>query len=636
MLSSAIIRTVDFCARRMWAVIIVAFVLAALCGTYTISHFSLDTDVNNLISRDLPWRKRELAYQAAFPQTSQLILVVVDGPTAEQTGAAAHDLAQKLSNSPLFRSVDEMQGGTFFQQSRFLFMPAEEVAQRMTQLSNAEPVISILARDPSLRGLLRALSLSLQQFKYGIVSLDDAAPAFNRVALTLENVAEAKPASFSWDALLAGHADPSSLRRLIMAVPVLQTQDLEPGHKATEAIRQTAADLRLSSKFQANVRVTGPVPIADEEFASVMEGVSLNGLITGLIVIAILWLALQSFRLVIAVTITLAVGLIVTAGLGLFLVSALNPVSMAFAILFVGLGADFAVQFNLRYRAQRYASSELHQSLLEAGERVGAPLTLASVAAAIGFLSFTPTAYTGLAQLGIIAGCGMIVAFVASFTLLPALIAAVRPPPESKPLRQPALAPIDHFLKRHRVAVISLTAILVLAGLPVLTDLKFDFNPLHLQSKHSQAVSTFLELSKDPEFDANSAQVLASSHKDALAIASKLDALPQVDQTRTIASFVPSDQERKLSLIRHAAAVLGPALTAKPLTEPTDADDIAMLRDAAKKLETIAGQETTRGRKRPNVWHAICLNSLMLPLNSERLPPRRLSLRLKWISAVSA
>jgi uncharacterized protein len=490
MLSSAIIRTVDFCARRKGTVIIMAFVLAALWGSYTISHFSLDTDVNNLISRDLPWRKRELAYQAGFPQTSQLILVVVDGPTAEQTGAAAHDLAQGLSHSPLFRSVDEMQGGTFFQQSRFLFLPAEEVAQQMTQLSNAEPVISILARDPSLRGLLRALSLSLQQFKYGTVSLDDAAQAFDRVALTLENVAKANPASFSWDALLAGQTEPGSLRRLVMVVPVLQTQDLEPGHKATEAIRKTATDLQLSSKFQAHIRVTGPVPIADEEFASVMEGVSLNGLITGLIVIAILWLALQSFRLVIAVTITLAVGLIVTASVGLFLVSALNPVSMAFAILFVGLGADFAVQFNLRYRAQRYASSELHQSLIEAGEHVGAPLTLAAVAAAIGFLSFTPTAYTGLAQLGIIAGCGMIVAFVASFTLLPALIAAVRPPPELKPLRQPALAPIDHFLKPHRIAVISLTAILVLAGSPFLTELKFDFNPLHLQSKHSQAVST--------------------------------------------------------------------------------------------------------------------------------------------------
>ena len=439
------------------------------------------------------------------------------------------------------------------------------------------------------------MSLGLEQFKYATLSLDDAAPAFERMAQTLENVANAKAASFSWDALLAGQPESRSLRRLIMVVPVLQTQDLEPGHKATEAIQQTAADLQLSSKFQATVRVTGPVPIADEEFAGVLEGASLNSLITGLIVLAILWLALRSFRLVISVTITLAVGLIVTAGMGLFLVSALNPVSMAFAILFVGLGADFAVQFNLRYRAQRYTSSELHQSLLQAGERVGVPLTLAALAAATGFLSFTPTAYTGLAQLGIIAGCGMIVAFLASFTLLPALIAAVKPPHESKPLRQPALAPIDHFLKRHRIAVISLTAIFVLGGLPALTKLKFDFNPLHLQSKHSQAVSTFLELSKDPQFDANSAQVLASSHKDALAIASKLEVLPQVEQTRTIASFVPSDQEKKLTLIRHAAVVLAPALEATPQAEPTDAANIAMLRGVAKKLEITGGQATTQG-----------------------------------------
>lgn len=72
--------------------------------------------------------------------------------------------------------------------------------------------------------------------------------------------------------------------------------------------------------------------------------------------------------------------------------------------------------------------------MLEAADRVGIPLTLAAVAAAAGFLSFTPTAYTGLAQLGKIAGCGMIVAYLASFTLLPALLEAVNPPDEPKVL----------------------------------------------------------------------------------------------------------------------------------------------------------------------------------------------------------
>ena len=93
-------------------------------------------------------------------------------------------------------------------------------------------------------------------------------------------------------------------------------------------------------------------------------------------------------------------------------------------------------------------------------------MTLAAGAAAAGFLSFTPTAYSGLAQLGIIAGFGMVVAYVSSLTLLPALIRAVNPPPEPKPLTFAALAPADAFLKRHRVAVIAVTALIVLAGLP--------------------------------------------------------------------------------------------------------------------------------------------------------------------------
>ena len=88
----------------------------------------------------------------------------------------------------------------------------------------------------------------------------------------------------------------------------------------------------------------------------------------------------------------------------------------------------------------------------------------------------------------------MIVAYLVSFTLLPALIEAVKPPDEPKPLSQPVLAPADNFLKQHRVLVVGLTAILALAGLPSLTKLQFDFNSVHLQSKHSQAVGTFLQI----------------------------------------------------------------------------------------------------------------------------------------------
>jgi uncharacterized protein len=591
MLNSAIVRTVEFCTRHIWGVIIVALTLAGVSGTYTVRHFAIDTNVNNLISRDLPWRKRELEYQAAFPQNTQLILVVVDGPTPEQTSAAARALAQGLWNKPaLFRSVQEEGGGAFFQQNRLLFVPADQVARTTGQLANAEPIIGVLAKDPSLRGLVQALSFGLEGVKLRRLSLDDFAGALDMAGETLENVAASQPASFSWNALVQGNAQPAGLRRLIAVRPVLVTSELEPGRRATDAIRQTAAALQLASNFRANVRLTGPVPISDEEFASLKEGLSSNSIVTGLIVLAILWLALRSLRLVLAVVITLTIGLVVTAGLGFFLFGALNPVSVAFAILFVGLGADFAIQFNLRYRAQRHASHELRRSLLEAAERVGVPLTLAAGAAAVGFLSFTSTAYAGLAQLGKIAGCGMIIAYLASFTLLPALLAAVSPPEEPKPLGQPALAPVDNFLKRRRILVVALTSILAIAGLPALVKLQFDFNPVHLQSRSSQAVSTFLQLSSDPAIDANAAQVLAGSHNDATAIANKLAALPEVAQTRTIGSFIPADQNKKLALIRNAGIALGPELTAAPEAGPTDAEDIAALRSGAERLDAAAGK----------------------------------------------
>ena len=354
--------------------------------------------------------------------------------------------------------------------------------------------------------------------------------------------------------------------------------------------------LQLATNLQANIRLTGPVPISDNEFASVKEGFASNSIVTGLIVLLILWLALRSWRLVLAVGITLAAGLVITAGLGFLFVGALNPISIAFAVLFVGLGADFAVQFNLRYRTQRYLCHDLRQALVEAADRVGIPLTLAAAAAAVGFLSFTPTAYTGLAQLGKIAGCGMIVAYLVSFTLLPALIEAVNPPDEPKPLSQPVLAPADNFLKQHRVLVVGLTAILALAGLPSLTKLQFDFNPVHLQSKHSQAVGTFLQLSNDPAIDANSAQVLARSHDDAKAIASKLAGVPEVAETRTIESFIPSDQSRKLTLIRHAERSLGPAFDTAPEAAPTDEENIGALRNAAEALDAAAGKSAQGAR----------------------------------------
>ena len=226
--------------------------------------------------------------------------------------------------------------------------------------------------------------------------------------------------------MLQGDPRPLDLHRYVEVWPVLDNSALEPGGRATARIREIVGQLGLQAKFGANVILTGPIIISDNEFAGVHEGIALNSIVTGAIVLAILWLALRSIGLVAAVAVNLAVGLAITAAGGILMVGAFNPISLAFAVLFVGLGADFAIQYTVRYRAERHDTDDLHRALTGAAEWVGIPLTLAAGAAAAGFLSFTPTSYSGLAQLGIIAGFGMVVAYVSSLTLLPALIRAVQ------------------------------------------------------------------------------------------------------------------------------------------------------------------------------------------------------------------
>ena len=596
MLTSAIVRTVNFCIRHAWAVILVAVLVAVGSGVYTARNFSINANVDDLLSSKLDWRQREIEYHNKFPESIELILVVVDAPTPELAQAASQALTQDLAKrTDLFRSVVDKGGGPFFRRNALLYAPTDRLEQLTGALTRANPLIGTLASDPSLRGLVQTLSFGLMGVQQGQLQLDAMTRPLNMVAEPIEKVLAGQPADFSWKVLLQGEAQPSELRHFIAVWPYLNHSELEPAARGIAAIREAAERLKLGTAERARVRITGPAPIADEELASANEGLALNGLLTGAIIIVILWIALRSFRLVLAVVATLATGLLATAALGLLMVGALNPISVAFAVLFVGLGADFAIQYTVRYRAQRYATGELMGGLIGAADRVGAPLTLAAGAAAAGFLAFLPTPYVGIAQLGTIAGVGMGVAYLASLTLLPALVWVMNPRPEPHSLRTPALAPVDRWLKHHRILIVSIAAAISLLGLPALLKLNFDFDPLHLRPASSESVATVRELAKDPNSGINAAQVLAGSPQEASAIAKKLAPLPEVAQVRTLDSLVPQDQDRKLALLSRAAQALGSAFERPRRPMPSDEENVAALRRGADNLRQTAGNAKGSG-----------------------------------------
>ena len=310
---------------------------------------------------------------------------------------------------------------------------------------------------------------------------------------------------------------------------------------------------------------------------------------TILVVLFVLWLALKQARIILAVLVNLIVGLVLTAAVGLWMVGALNLISVAFAVLFIGLGVDFGIQFSVRFRAERYAVSDLLAALQATARVVAGPLLLAAASIATAFYSFLPTAYVGLSELGLIAGTGMIIAFATTVTLLPALLAALKPAGEKAPVGFAALAPLDRFLDRRRNWVVGTTLAAVILGLPLLKDLRFDFNPLNLRSKHVESVATLLDLMRDPDTTPNTIDILESDLPQAVALAQRLDALPEVAHVRTIASFVPKDQDEKLALIDDAGFFFQNTMTPDQVEPPpTPAETLEAIDQTAGDLSRAA------------------------------------------------
>ncbi|QJE03458.1 MMPL family transporter [Massilia forsythiae] len=382
---------------------------------------------------------------------------------------------------------------------------------------------------------------------------------------------------------------------LIEVRPVLDFSELMPGAPSSRAIRAAARELHLAERYHASVALTGPIPLADDEFASLQEGSALTAVAPVALLVCILWRALRSWRLVLAVLLTMLGGLVITAALGVLMVGELNVISIAFAILFVGIGVDFGIQFGMRFRElrRRHGGAGTGAALHDAARAIALPLALAAAATACGFLAFLPTAYRGVAELGQIAGVGILfVAFPSCVTVLPALICLMPPPPSAVAPGYPRLAPLDRALQAHRRTVLGATLALVAAGLPLLWQLRFDADPLHLKDPASESMATLRALEggagNGASVGIDNIQVLAASPAAAQALARRLARLPEVGSATSVADLVPDRQDDKLRAIGTAAAALLPALAQAPLPAASDAQRVTALRAAAQALRNAA------------------------------------------------
>ena len=586
-------------ARRPRWVLAFAFGLLVASGLAA-SKLTIEGSTEALFSPDLPFKQKESRYYDAFPTQYENMFIVVDGLTPEGASRAADRLAEALGALPeRFRSVFQPGGGRFFERNAFLYLETDELEELADQLVLAQPYLAELSRDGSLRGLASILARGARAAREGDFSAEQLPAMFRRFDAALRAEAEGRPYRMSWAEVVASRDIESRPRqRVLLVQPVLNTAELQPARAAILAVRDAVERLGLENDGAIQVRITGDVALSYEELEVVKNQAAAAGLASFVLVALILSFALRSLRLVLALLTTLLAGLLLTAGWTALAVGRLNMISVAFAVLFIGLGVDFGIHFCMRYRELLGAGAGHERALAGTARDVGSSLALCALTTALGFFAFAPTPFVGVAELGIVSGGGMIVSLLCTLTLLPALI-SVSPPSQPGPKRPvPAWSGrlVDLPVRFPR-AVRAAALVLGLASIALLPRARFDNNPLNVRDPSSESVRTLRELLDSGTSSPWSLNLVAPDLASAERAASELRGLASVDRVVTLSDFVPPDQGEKLSIIGDLALFYEPVVESgapAPASAAEEIEALSHLLDEVRKLDRDVIDAETR------------------------------------------
>ena len=571
------------------AVLAVAFALAFLAVRYTAHNISMNTDTEHMLSAELSWRKLDQEYERLFPQYDNNILIVLEAATPDQAGDAASLLYERLqAERDLFEFVYYPNALPVFRESGLLYLDSAELQDLSDNLAEVQPFLARLARDPTLRGLFDVLGDALDAAGDG--DEVDIEPVLTRINAALEALRDGRPYRLSWQQLMSGDGDDGGnsdtdggrdgddrngagggrdgagdtrYREFILTQPKLDYAGFFPATPAIDSIRGAYDELGIAASPGAELRLTGATMLAHEEMLSVMKGTETAILLALCLVTVIMVTGLSSLRLALVTVISLVTGLAYTAAFAILTVGELNLISVAFAVLYIGLGVDFAIHYCLRYREHLIDGAHRGGALDQTSVNIGGSLFLCAVSTAIGFFAFIPTDYTGVAELGWISGFGMFISFAVTLTVIPALLSLLPYTPGASPGEKsgPGAA---RLVERHAGKVLGATACLALASAVVLGGLRFDHNPLNLHARDGAALTTFRELLADNDLTPWTAIMIAADAEQAEGYRAALSRSGLVDKVVTVADFIPAGQDEKLFIIDELGLLLGDLAAAPP------------------------------------------------------------------------
>lgn len=576
--------------RHASLVVVITLLITGGILSYSLTHFSINVDTSSMLSEKLRCRQLEKEFCGAFPKLSGTIVIVLDADTEERAQSARTQLAERLRRETgLFKSVYEPGGGRFFESNGLLYLSVRELEDFADTLASAQPFIALLSQDMSVQGLFSMLTMALSRGEE--ISLKDLRIRllFDGMSEAFESVINKRNYHLSWQGMMFGKGLAKQRHQFIILQPYLDFTKLSAGEMPLAAVRRVLKDLGFNGENGVTARITGDVALSHENLTEVRSSVGVATLLSLFLVGCSLYIGLgRSGRLVLASLTTLIIGLIWTTGFAVAFIGSLNLISITFAVLFIGLGIDYSIQFCLRYRELVVSGFDHGECIGMTARGVGRSLLVSCITIAIGFFSFVPTAYAGVAELGLISGMGMFISFFANLTILPALLTLL--PLQRRDMQQSSPRGMIVTLPyKHPRAIRSVAIILGLGTLLLLPKVYFDYNPLNLYDKKSEAIATVKDLFKDPDSSPWTISILVRNAEEARALAEKLGALKEVKMAITLSDFVPEGQPEKLRILSDIRLMMPPTLKGLQVEHPSYEQKLTSLNKLEEVLKKSLG-----------------------------------------------
>ncbi|MEM7668124.1 MAG: MMPL family transporter [Pseudomonadota bacterium] len=547
--AGAISALVSWIDRNAIAVLIgyCVLLLAALGAASTLT---IDTDSSKMLNPELEFQEKSLALREAFPQQKETIVVVIRAPNPDLADQTAHRLLALLQDRPGIDRLFAPALDPFLMGHGLLYLSLDEVDEQLSRLTTSANLIAGLRSEQSIDGFIDTLNQA-RVLAEGAGEEGDLAPIYAEAARVFGAAATGDRRDFGWTGAFTGE-DGDTLR-VINIRPELDYTALNPAKPALASVR--AAIDALGEIPGVEVGMTGDPALRQEELRAVAAKIGWSLGLSLLFVAVVLWLALRTLGRMLLGLGALLSTLILTAGFAAISVGSLNLISIAFIVLMVGLGIDFAIHFMAHLDEK---ARQGRHALVETALSIGPALALTACSTAVAFLAFTTTDFIGMAQLGLIGGGGVLIAFGVSITLIPA-IASLRP----ALMTGRARGRIPSGLSGRRAFPLIMFAVGVAAIWPA-TSARFDADPMSLRDPNAPSVRAFGWLAEDARRSPLRLAVLATSAEEAAALADRLETVDGVDAAAWLGSLVPADQFDKLDLVDLAWPSIEHAVSGTP------------------------------------------------------------------------